>query len=208
MAHTTFKIFFRYVLLRDKVLYILSTLCIPLACFLCGALFENIWHFFFVSALCFVALEIAYGTFMANIYYDVCLRLSKFEKNAVSQEEKDEIRSALKGVSSIKLMFMVNPRNWTDDDIEEACRNQYWLSKMFLTNRTRERLFYLRYWYRNNVDENNFDDLGVAVLRAAKLHPSVFERIIGNAEFFGWVCKAIIFIALLSLNPLDYSFLP
>lgn len=208
MAHTTFKKYFYYVKLRDKALYISSILFIPFACFLCGIFFDSIWYFIFVSALVFISLEIAFATYMLNIYFDVMLKLSDYEKNAASQDERDKVRSALRGVSSIKTMFLINPRNWTDDDIEEACRNMHWLSKMFLTKKTRERFFYLRYWYRNNVNENNFDDLGIAVLRAANLHPSIFERIIANHEIFGWVCKAIVFIALLAFNPLDYSFLP
>lgn len=196
--------FYRRVLLRDKILYSLSNMFIPIACFLPRFLLDNIWQFLLLGIFIFLMLEISYEVIIGRIYHNALFRLSNFEKNATSDEEREEIRISSKSAMGVSGAIDINPRNWTDRDINEATAKNFGLGGIIFRGKQRERLFYLRWWYRNNEDEKNYDCLGVAVLRAANLYPSTFEKFVSNRRAVGYVYKVTIFLFLLFSISLDY----
>lgn len=196
--------FYRRVLLRDKILYSFSNMFIPIACFLPGFLLDNIWQFLLLSIFIFIILEISYEVIIGKTYHTALLRFSDFEKNATSDAEREEIRIFSRIAMGVAGAIDTNPRNWTDRDINDVSANAFGLGGIIFKGRKRERLLYLRWWYRNNEDEKNYDYLGMAVLRAANLYPTAFEKFVSNRKAVGYVYKATIFLFLLFSSSLDY----
>jgi hypothetical protein len=198
--------FYRRVLLRDKILYSLSNICIPIACFLPVFFLDDIWQFLLMGIFIFIALEISYEVVIGKTYHTALLRFSEFEKNATSDAEREEIRIFSRIVMGVAGAIDKNPRNWTDRDIYDVSANEFGLGGVIFKGRKQERLFYLRWWYRNNEGEKNYDYLGVAVLRAANLYPSAFEKFVSNRKAVGYIYKVTIFLFFLFLSSLDYPF--
>lgn len=188
---------------RDKYVYTLSNILIPSLCLLPIYFVENSFYFFLLAAIFFISLEVCHDLIITKIYNSVLLCFSDFEKNAASDSEREEIKIFSRSLVGLSRAISENPRNWTDHDIYAMTYAPIGLGKVIYKDRVRERLFYLRWWFRNNEDEKNCDDLGVAVLRAANLYPSAFEKFVSNRRAVGYVYKATTFLFLLFLSSLD-----
>lgn len=191
---------------RDKYVYTLSNILIPSVCFLPVFFIDNSFYFILSAAIIFIILEVCHDLLISKIYNSVLLCFSAFEKNAASDAEREDIKIFSRSLVGLSWALSLNPRNWTDNDIYDMTSAPIGLGKVIYKDRGRERLFYLRWWYNNNKDEKNYGELAVAVLRAANLHPSLFEIILTNRKLVGYAYKAIVFLFLIFLSLYDYSF--
>lgn len=200
------KNFVKKMFLRDKFVFAVGNLLLPCLCYLTGLIANSAELFILFSMIAFFAFEFIYEVHIDRLYLDALSRLSKFEREAVSQEEKNEVRKVIKGISEIKLMFLVNPRFWTDDEIEESLHNAPFFYRPFLSQR-KGRLLYLRNWYKKNPEEANSEDLSIAVLRSANLYPSLIETFLRDDKMRGYAIKVFLFACLAALNPLNFAWL-
>ena len=96
-----------------------------------------------------------------------------------------------------------NPREWTDEEIENFSKNTFFT--LFFQDKVRDRCELLRDFYKENFQEDFNQFAGEKILKERNLKPTTFEQLFsGDGTGFWWLLRYGILILLFLLSLSNY----